>query len=1608
MTNNITLKPKKIIALVMALIMVMSLLPISAMAAGTPNQIVSGRTAGEVVSGSTNVSAQYYDGTGGAAGESNYAVSISKSITDQAGGTRLPENQFDITLEVNTTATETEIQRPVDAAVVIIIDDSSSMSKDDQAAAKAAAKSFIDKFAASAGDSGGKRYVSIVSFGTMAKVIAINGNNVPWLDVNTAFGMNISKGRIDSINSRQAGTFMQGGLMLARNLYNMDNFSGELKTSLEAVPAKNRFVVLLTDGNPNVRITDPSYTGLGNVGYTGGSNWSNAGSGSKYTTSNKESGFRASRIPTASMAGTVKNLATVYTIAYNTGGIAAVDDLTPSEWLAANVASLPANAFTSSQGAEALNLKFDSIAESIKYSVTPWMLTDPMTAGVAFSGDTTGEALSFADSTLKWDLTKTSPAGSTTTEKNDVTRTVYTYKYTYRVTLDNLAYDFTSATPTNGETTLTYRTGEDQTVYTVNFTVPTVKSFAAPFSFTKTNGSTGDALSGVNFALYADGDMSAPYRTATSAVGTGLVDFGSLPSGHVYTLVETSSIEGFRKDNGTHTITVSYGALSINSSNGALTQDGGKYVFTNSPDTFKVTVNYYVDGNVIVRTVEQNGCLDESAYAWAINGADVTDSISYDSSNYYLDSGINNDTGAQIFAAAEKAALEGSIDGKDVVIDLYYSKLALPNVPLTKQINKLSDATYPDEYTFNFALYLANGTKVTNDLSFTQDEIGTAKNFVWNLPDSVSVADLRNAELYLQESESGSWTSSAMGTPVLYGTLDRLVGFNPAADYADGSVTNTYNQQRLAPVITLHKFFASEEEVELLPEFDGAVISCGLEESEETDATIERTWVTCDAADCEDPDHSWNDDEDSHGYWVEQEIPGNPGHTHDDSCYAYEFTFELYSADGGKLGEKTVRISYERMLELLADPSDCFEVIFDALSTDVLPEPGSGDLLSVTIKESSNNYGWIAASDATGIVIDPYGKVSYAEGAANAAMTNVFDGFKIPSFSFTKNVIDGRSLTGATAADYSGTFSFELYDNGVLVDVYDADGNIAGNPITLDVVNGVGSYTVYLPNYIGTAATLTLVEVAPENAIEGMTYDVSEFTVSISADEATVTEAIVFKNTLLTPETPVATINKKVNTDSVVETFNFTWDYVWAEGAEGEDGNGSGSITVNDAYAPISIDLPQNFTGTLTITEDTSNVVENWVYDSNNVRIVEYVLGRLTGDNATGDVVFTNNYYVPGIELTKVAGAADIVLYESVDFTITVVNNGAENLKNVVITDAMFNDTVKVFKPGAAEGDANSELEADTDYVLDLENGTVTLTGELGQGEKVFIRYTVTPEGTGAVENVATVTGERTITMGEGVTDEKEVIVNVTKYASQLTVSKYVAEYVQGAAEDSVFDTLDSISNWLTGVGEDQMLRFAEAGHRAAFKVTIANKGDGILNVTNITDSFAGTDLKDATFYYEGVSYAGLDALVEVLGGVNLYGGDGEIVFYFISDALTHRGTFTNTVNVTAIDSYEDEHAGSDSASVVLNWTEGGGGYDDGGGYERETITTPPEIIEEPEIPLAYLPVEPEEIIDEEVPLGELPQTGDSSHNIPLMAFLLSALGLGALLKGKGREEEAE
>ena len=425
-------KPQKLISIVLAFLMLLTAFPPVSFAADPPTSADQIAAQGET---------RYYDETGTEVTGSpvlgrDAAVSVAKTIE----GTDV-ENEFIVNLEVKTPVVISDVNMLSGAAVVLVLDISGSMSSA-MASLKTAACSFLDSYAAEA--NGAVRYAALVTFDTDARVYG------GWKDVTNSTNLSTMKKAIQGLSSTGA-TFMQGGLMLARNLLRTDIFPSET--------IANRSVILFSDGGPTRWITSIPYAGERPVTSTNGSGLVREEAKS-YTVDMAQAVKDESSIAAGAYD---KYTANLYTISYGEAG--------PAEWLEENIATDSSYSFSALEP-EGLNDAFQSIADRIASWAQAWTVTDPMGENIELISDVTQDGIGLEDGTITWDLKQASPS---------LDDGICTYGYSYRIRLDTTGGTFVQGTsyPTNGETSLTYVMVENgeitSNVITAAFSVPEVE-----------------------------------------------------------------------------------------------------------------------------------------------------------------------------------------------------------------------------------------------------------------------------------------------------------------------------------------------------------------------------------------------------------------------------------------------------------------------------------------------------------------------------------------------------------------------------------------------------------------------------------------------------------------------------------------------------------------------------------------------------------------------------------------------------------------------------------------------------------------------------------------------------------------------------------------------------------------------------------------------------------------------------------------------------------------------------------------------------------------------------------------------------------------------------
>lgn len=393
---------KKTLSLFMTLVMIFGLLPAAVLATGdSAVQIESSGSAPVYYTwnGTTNAfpatSTDTQPNTTNSPANGAPLVTTAKTIEK----TNL-ENQFKITLNVETTQRiETTTTSP-DASVVLVFDLSLSMDGKPLADAKDAAKKFLANFLGFSDanltapdttytDAGAARWVSVVTFNDKGYL------KYDWQDLHgtskadTQARLNSLFSTIAGFTAKTAATNTDGGLQSAEAQW--AKFIGTGGDNLGQSAVTNRFTVLLTDGAPNNSGTTPS-----GAGYSYPSTYT-----PKSSKHFDNPALRAGKLMAATPSGYATKL---YSIFFDTSSSGSAGSTATSfAWLQSlsNQAVLASNAAT-------LNTAFSTIIDFIRLAVDAWKVNDPMgpymnvPAPILTGHDS--QAVTVSGITLIWDL----------------------------------------------------------------------------------------------------------------------------------------------------------------------------------------------------------------------------------------------------------------------------------------------------------------------------------------------------------------------------------------------------------------------------------------------------------------------------------------------------------------------------------------------------------------------------------------------------------------------------------------------------------------------------------------------------------------------------------------------------------------------------------------------------------------------------------------------------------------------------------------------------------------------------------------------------------------------------------------------------------------------------------------------------------------------------------------------------------------------------------------------------------------------------------------------------------------------------------------------------
>jgi len=419
---------KRTLAVLLSLVMVFNLTGIGALAAQPQGfSLVQ------------NFQDTYYKQDGTAGSVDDWQIHLSKTAAPTA-----QDNVYDITLQVRTKNTTTEIAGSTHGAAVLVLDISNSMDTGEGKTGKtrmdnlkSAVGSFLDSYAANAGI-GEKRMVSVVVFGTGAKTVQ------HWIDVADDNARATVKGIVNSLSTGngaylgktklfEGGTNMEGGLVLGRNLLKQD--------TVASIPVENQSLILFSDGDPTVSVSDANSAATDSIGY--------GGSDIGYQTDWAD--YDNVRAILSGVAGA--KIAVAYNYS-DSKGILSAPPFT--------------RVIRSSSGSLSVDLQGEA-GKVITVVTNASTITDPMGQGVSMVSVSTG----YDQAAQKWNLSQYTPA---------VSDGITTYTITYQVQIDpeavaaDPAYPaYTVLTPANGATTLDYTYGENHAIVHADFNEPNIR-----------------------------------------------------------------------------------------------------------------------------------------------------------------------------------------------------------------------------------------------------------------------------------------------------------------------------------------------------------------------------------------------------------------------------------------------------------------------------------------------------------------------------------------------------------------------------------------------------------------------------------------------------------------------------------------------------------------------------------------------------------------------------------------------------------------------------------------------------------------------------------------------------------------------------------------------------------------------------------------------------------------------------------------------------------------------------------------------------------------------------------------------------------------------------
>ena len=542
---------KRIIALLLALILTVGLLPTVALAADGDTPAAG--TSSDVKNG-------YYEDTTWKEGTLNQGKLPTgvESVSKTAKPTSNP-NEYEVTLEVVLKKTESQ-ENSGSAATVLVLDHSGSMNgcaycksttdtrgnyyhtegckydkpnewvrvtseQSRMSAATKAVKDFIKTYSGRFDENGQETTIADLNLGRWVCLVWFNKKGGvtgggDWVDVSNKSGYQMATDT--SGWSAHDGTNLDCGLRLA---------DYQLKQNTVAKISKNlKNVIVLSDGEPTFYLSKGvSIKGSIKIGntkyYVHGS-----GKDCKKDTYNT----------TKSTAATLRNSASVYTVCFGASGNEIKDydkngnqKITVGNYLKQKIATQPKSGSNEkfaydAADADALNTAFAAISKTIVSGLSTGTVKDTLPTGISSTVFGEGKTV------MNWELN--SDAFNKTEETKPLAdgtkETVYTYTKTYTVTIDpdneNLVKTEDGYAPLNGKTTLTVKNSKGENVE-IPFPIPAGKVTMPSYTVTGTidnNGAVTGSGQTVNAGESSTAMVFTPaagyeIKTITEKIGDG-------------------------------------------------------------------------------------------------------------------------------------------------------------------------------------------------------------------------------------------------------------------------------------------------------------------------------------------------------------------------------------------------------------------------------------------------------------------------------------------------------------------------------------------------------------------------------------------------------------------------------------------------------------------------------------------------------------------------------------------------------------------------------------------------------------------------------------------------------------------------------------------------------------------------------------------------------------------------------------------------------------------------------------------------------------------------------------------------------------------------------